>query len=139
MGLHPFAVFDAKSDLLTDARRDLWLWAEPIVADCATRCYERRLTNVFGVRALSRKHGRLWGAVIRDQASALPLLSDDLRAAAGLFGFAPDFLDATNEIVLEELMDIVLSRYRGSRSATKTYSLVLMSAASCLSTLRVAA
>ena len=52
---------------------------------------------------------------------------------------AHGLIDDVNDVILEELVDIVMSRYRASRNMIKTCSLVLMSATSCLGTVRAAA
>ncbi len=139
MGVHPFSAFDTRAIQLSGARSDLWVWAEPIVVDRASDWYGQWINEPAGIWALARKHCRLWRMVIQDEPERVPAVSDDLRRAVVGYGFDSGAVNEVNEIILEELFDIVLCRYRASRATTKTYSLVLMSATSCLSAMRAAA
>lgn len=136
MGIHPeFSSFDRRSANLDEARRTMWQWAEPIIIDRAVEVYARAIDEA-GTVAMARKHCRLWRAVLFDQPSAVPAILDEMRRAAFGLGLPESIADDTNDIVLEELVDIVMSRYRSSRNTMKTFSLVLMSATSCLGTAR---
>ena len=137
--MHPFPVYEAAVDALTEARRDMWLWAELVIADCANDHYDRALSDRLASGIMARKHSRLWQTVIHDQPDSVSLITEELYRAAVTFGLDRKFVDDTNGAILEELVDIVLCRFRASRTATKTFSLVLMSATSCLGTARVAA
>lgn len=117
----------------------MWLWAEPVIADCASEWYGRILPNRFALSIMARKQCSLWRAVIHDQAASVPLVSEELRRTAASFGLDQAALDDVNAVILEELVDIVLCRFRASKNATKTFSLVLMSATSCLGPMRAAA
>ena len=64
---------------------------------------------------------------------------DELRRSEVNLALADGLIDDVNDVILEELVDIVMSRYRASRTMIKTFSLVLMSATSCLGTVRAAA
>lgn len=139
MGLHAFSAFEAKPDSLADARRELWIWAEPVIADCASDWYGRVVADGFSASLLVRKHCRLWRSVILDQPAARLGANDDLRRCAGALGLDAGAVDGLNDAIVEELVDIVLCRFRASRSATKTFSMVLMSATSSLGAHRAAA
>lgn len=139
MGLHPFSMFEAQTDVLVEARRDMWLWAEPIIVDRAVEAYDVGLDNKVASNIMARKHCRLWRAVIQDQPGDLPSASSELRLAGEKFGIDPKVVDEINSAVLEELVDVVLCRYRSSRTAARTFSMVLMSATSSLGALRAAA
>ena len=140
MGIHPFPmVVETQPDALTEARRDMWLWAEPIIADCAAEWYARTSPDGLAASVMARKHCRLWRSVIHDQPASIPEISEDLRRAGQKFGLRPNFIEQVNAAVLEELVDVVLRRFRASRTATRTFSLVLMSATSCFGTARAAA
>jgi len=52
---------------------------------------------------------------------------------------AEDMVDEVDDVILEELVDIVMSRYRSSRNTIKACSLVLMAATSRLGTAKLAA
>ena len=139
MGIHPeFSPSDRQSGNLDDARRTMWLWAEPIIIDRAVEVYGRILDEA-GTVALARKHCRLWRNVLLDRAFAVAPIMDELRRTEADLGLREALVDDVNDVILEELVDIVMSRYRASRNMIKTFSLVLMSATSCLGTVRAAA
>jgi hypothetical protein len=136
MGFHPeFSSFERRSADLDEARRTMWLWAEPIIIDRAVEAYARILDEA-GTVAMARRHCRLWRIVLSDQVGAMASAMDDLRRAADSLGLPGPVLDDVNDLILEELVDIVMGRYRASRNSAKTYSLVLMSATSCLGSVR---
>ena len=132
MGIHPeFSSFDRRSANLDEARRTMWQWAEPIVIDRAVESYAR-VVDEAGTVAMARKHCRLWRVVLSNHPAAVSDALDELRHAADSLGLADALVDETNDLILEELVDIVTSRYRSSRNTIRTFSLVLMAATSCL-------
>lgn len=136
MGFHPeFASFDRRSADLDEARRTMSLWAEPIIIDRAVEVYAR-VVDEAGTVAMARKHCRLWRVVLSGQTAAVSPVLEEMRRASDSLGLADDLIDDVNDVILEELVDIVTSRYRASRNAMKTFSLVLMSATSSLGTAR---
>ncbi len=139
MGIHPdFSPSDRRAGNLDEARRTMWLWAEPIIIDRAVEVYGRALDEASTV-VMARKHCRLWRNVLLDQPSAVAFIMDELRRSEVNLALADGLIDDVNDVILEELVDIVMSRYRASRTMIKTFSLVLMSATSCLGTVRAAA
>lgn len=132
MGIHPeFSSFDRRSADLDGARRTMWQWAEPIVIDRAVESYARMIDEA-GTVAMARRHCRLWHAVLFTHPATVAGALDDLRRAADSLGISDVLMDETNDLILEELVDIVTSRYRSSRNTIRTFSLVLMAATSCL-------
>ena len=137
MGIHPeFSSFDRRSANLDEARRTMWQWAEPIVIDRAVESYAR-IVDEAGTVAMARKHCRLWKIVLFNQPATVAAALDELRRAADSLGLPDALVDDTNDLVLEEIVDIVTSRFRSSRNAIRTFSLVLMAATSCLGTARI--
>ena len=88
---------------------------------------------------MARKHCRLWRAVIQDQPGDVPSASSELHLAGDKFGVDAKVIDEIDAAVVEELIDVVLWRYRSSRAAARTFSMVLMSATSTLGALKAAA
>ena len=132
MGIHPeFSSFDRRSANLDEARRTMWQWAEPIVIDRAVESYAR-VVDEAGTVAMARKQCRLWRVVLSNHPATVSTALDDLRRAADSLGLADGLVDETNDLILEELVDIVTCRYRSSRNTIRTFSLVLMGATSCL-------
>ena len=137
MGHHPeFTSFDRRSADLDEARRTMWLWAEPIIIDRAVDVYAR-LVDEAGTVAMARKHCRLWRLVLSGPAAPVAPVVEDLRRAAQGLGLPDTLIDDVNDLILEELVDIVMSRYRTSRNSAKTFSMVLMTATSCLGGMRL--
>ncbi len=132
MGVHPSALFALKPEALSETRQEVWLWAEPIIADCAVDCYDRALPSRLSSNLLAKKHIRLWHAVMHDEAAALQSARLDLNRICDKFGLAPGLMHDVNEVILEELFDIMLFRSRGSIRATKASTMVLMAARSSL-------
>ncbi|RYB02790.1 hypothetical protein [Lichenibacterium ramalinae] len=136
MGIHPeFTSFERRSANLDEARRTMWLWAEPIVIDRAVDVYAR-LVDETGTVAMARKHCRLWRAVLLEPTATVSPVIDDLRRAAHGLGLPDTLVEDVNDLILEELVDIVMSRYRTSRNSAKAFSMVLMTATSCLGSVR---
>lgn len=132
MGIHPeFSSFDRRSANLDEARRTMWQWAEPIVIDRAVESYAR-VVDEAGTVAMARKHCRLWRVVLFNHPATVSTALGELRRAADSLGLPDALVDETNDLILEELVDIVTSRYRSSRNTIRTFSLVLMGATSCL-------
>lgn len=132
MGIHPeFSSFDRRSADLDGARRSMWQWAEPIVIDRAVESYARTVDEA-GTVAMARRHCRLWQVVLFNQPDAVGAALVDLRRAADSLGLDDALVEDTNDLILEEIVDIVTSRYRSSRNTIRTFSLVLMAATSCL-------
>ncbi|MGI3902912.1 MAG: hypothetical protein ACRYF1_20735 [Janthinobacterium lividum] len=139
MGFHSeFSSFDRRCADLGEARRTMWLWAEPIIIDRALEVYGRILDEP-GTVGMARRHCRLWRVVLGNQIGTTASAMDEVRRAAGSLDLPMDVVDEVNDVILEELVDIVMSRYRASRNSAKTFSMVLMSATSCLGRVRAAA
>ena len=136
MGFHPeFSSFDRRSADLDEARRTMALWAEPIIIDRAVEAYAR-VVDEAGTVAMARKHCRLWRVVLSGQTAAVSPVLEEMRRASDSLGLGAQLIDDVNDVILEELVDIVTSRYRASRNAMKAFSLVLMYATSSLGTAR---
>ena len=132
MGIHPeFSSFDRRSANLDEARRTMWQWAEPIVIDRAVESYARVIDET-GTVAMARKHCILWRVVLFNHPATVSAALEELRRSADSLGLPDALVDDTNDVIIEELVDIVTSRYRSSRNTIRTFSLVLMAATSCL-------
>lgn len=132
MGIHPeFSSFDRRSADFDGARRTMWVWAEPVIIDRAVEAYARVLDE-SGTVAMAGRHCRLWHRVLLDQTQRVEPYLDEMRRSAVSLGLGDGLVDRVNDLILEELVDIVTSRYRSSRNTMKTMSMVLMSATSCL-------
>ena len=139
MGIRPeFSAFDRHSAHLDTARRGLWVWAEPIIIDRTVEVYLRSVDEA-GTVAMARRHCRLWRDIVLNQTATVAPVMDEMRRAAESLGLPGSLIDDVNDVILEELLDIVTTRYRSSRNTIRTFSMVLMAATSCLGTVRAAA
>ena len=136
MGFHPDAAsFQARSLDLVDARRAMWLWAEPVIIDRGIDIYSRLVDNA-GTVALARRHCRLWRNILLDQPDAVaPSRAETVRTAEAL-GLGSSTADDADDVILEDLVDVVMGRYRSSRNDMKAFSRVLMAANSSLAAAR---
>jgi hypothetical protein len=122
--------YSVPSDPLLDLRRDMIVWAEPVIADRIWEAYRDRRVAAASRSIVAVHHRRLWRALILHKFGLAQQIRGDLvrdLAQAGLSGEAMAEID--ND-VMEELMDIVFRRFRSSREVAKGFSLVLLAAAS---------
>jgi hypothetical protein len=113
-------------------RKDLLVWAEPIIADYLGNAYVECGIGAAHRTVLTTHHRRLWRALILTQHQMFEAARSDLLRGAGRAGLDPETLDDIDHEILEELMDIVLKRFRTSRDAAKGFGLVLLAVASDL-------
>jgi hypothetical protein len=120
-------------DPLAELRRELMNWAEPIIADRILDGYRRVVASDTDARYLSGQHRRLWRAILLEKRSILALLRQELDEDLLKAGLDRDVADVIDQGVIEELIDIVLKRFRASSERVKGFSMVLLGAASHLS------
>ena len=120
-------------DPLADLRRELMNWAEPIIADRILDGYRRVVESDADARYLSGQHRRLWRAILLEKRSILEILRQELCDDLIKAGLDRDVGDVIDHGVIEELIDIVLKRFRSSNERIKGFSMVLLGAASHIS------
>lgn len=115
---------------LPDIRRELMNLAEPIIADRIIEAYGEYDLEYGRLRFLAAQHRRLWRAILLEHrgimTSLFAELSEDLVAA----GMRADVAGRIDQSVFEELVDIVLRRFRASNEKAKQCSMILLEAAS---------
>ncbi len=125
-------------DPLLGDRHEFIEWAEPIIADRVFDFYsvatEEREADAMAVR-----HCQLWRSVILAQSASVAVSRKDLRRLGTALGLPLAFMDAVDQEVMEELLDVVLTRYGASRSKSKRFSLILMAVANDLGAARATA
>lgn len=119
-------------------RHELLEWAEPIIADRVYDFYSVA-TEERDADAMAVKHCQLWRNVILAQSASVAVSRKDLRRLGTNLGLPLAFMDAVDQEVMEELLDIVLTRYQASRSQSKRFSLLLMAVANDLGAARATA
>ena len=110
-------------------RNELATWAEPVIADCIADAYGGYDLSASMASLLAIHHRRLWRALLLDQRTMAERIWVDLERDLTRAGLDRDITDEIDAIVLDELMDIVLTRYRSSRDKVKAFSRMLLAAA----------
>jgi hypothetical protein len=126
----------AALDPLADLRRDMIVWAEPVIADRISEGYEGRVTGQAFRSLLATNHRRLWRALILAKHDTAEQVRVDLLHDLGRAGISPDLAEEIDNDVMEELMDIVFQRFRSSREVARGFGRVLLSAASSIGATR---
>jgi hypothetical protein len=123
-----------------DIRREILDWSEPIVGDRITAAYDICFGgNTDFCKPMSRQHCRVWKMIMSgDKRRAADSRSDLLRLArASRLG--AEAIDAIDRLVLDELIDVISMRFRGSPADTRRYGRLLIEAASTLTETRLTA
>ena len=132
----PFTPPPVLLDPLAELRRELVNWAEPVIADRIFDSYGEHDTGAETARYLAGQHRRLWRAILLQKQSIVTVLQRELQCELARAGLDPDVRYAIDQSVIEELIDIVLKRFRSSSGRVKGFSMILLGAASELSASR---
>lgn len=124
------AVVPPPNTALLDLRRELMNLAEPIIADRIIDGYRELQVDFGRLRLLSAQHRRLWRAILLEHRGIMNTLWSELRTDLATAGMHPDVAEAIDQSVFEELVDIVLKRFRSSTEKAKQCSMILLGAAS---------
>lgn len=115
------------------ARADLASWCRPIIGDFIAELYGRaRQVENSELRMLSSAHERLWHALLLGDAAAVThrsFLESRERENA-------KFLDAVDNAVINELLEVIMGRFARSPSIARAYCHVVVVAAIELGALR---
>ena len=133
MQVHVQASSDASrsrpADPWIDLRRELMDWAEPVIADCIYEGYRGQAMEAGRARLLSSQHRRLWRAMLLEHRSTMNSVWTDLNSDLDAAGMEPTVARAIDQSVFEELLDIVMRRFRASSDKAKGCSMILLGAA----------
>jgi hypothetical protein len=114
-------------------------WSEPVIFDRLFAAYRTMLSDDAVAHALTRLHARVWRALIGGDMTGFAALRDNLIGALGHCSLTLDHLGEVDNEIMIELLEVVLSRYRGSQRTAKAYHLALMELAGRLGPARAAA
>lgn len=129
-----------RSDDITSERADIVDWSTPLIADCLGLAYRACLGgDSVLVEQFTRQHRRLWTSLVADHPARAIEARKTLSTLAKLCQLNDEALHAIDELVLDELTDVVSHRFQGSPAKTRTYSKILINAASVLTRSRLAA
>ncbi len=125
---------------LQAVRDELIEWSQPLIIDQINRFYFRRLFhNAPEARELAIHHYRVWRHILREEMDEATRLRTKLNARAAEVGLAPGALDDVDRAVLDELMDVVVSRFRRTPQVARSYGVTLLDTATSLARARLAA
>lgn len=121
-------------------RADIAVWSVPLIADCLGSAYRTCLRgNEQLARHFTDQHGRFWHSVVSDDKGKATEARAMLTTLAKMCRLAEDAIGAIDELVMDELIDVVAQRYRGSPAKTRSYNRILVDAASVLARTKLAA
>ncbi len=125
---------------IESARKDLLLWSPPIIADLMAGSYAASLgVRHPSARLFASMHTRMWRFVLQDNRSKLAEARKELTDMALLAGLDRPRLEAIDQAVLEELLDVIAARFTRSPEHVRTYSRVLLKTAADLTEMRLLA
>ena len=90
------------------------------------------------LRVLALSHGRLWRFLILQDAERLPLSRKEIIGIARLAGLKASTVDAIDQAMLSELMDVVVARFMRTPALARNYSQILLGASARLATFGMA-
>jgi hypothetical protein len=114
-------------------------WSEPLIFDRLFDGYRAIVGDFVLARALARRHGRVWRALIRGDLSEFELQRGALVASLDDCGVHLDCLADVDADIMSELLEVVMARYRHSRRTAKIYHLALIELAGRLAPTHAAA
>ena len=123
--------------LFQSIRDELTEWSQPLIVDQINHFYFTRLSRQPALaRELAIEHYRVWRLVLRDQPDAAREMRAHLADTAASAGIEPGVLDDVDRAVLDELMDVVVSRFRRTPYIARSYGITLLDTATSLAQAR---
>jgi len=127
-------------DDTNDIRRDILDWSDPVVGDCLFEAYDACFGgNAQLSRPMSRQHARVWRLIIGGEKRRAAEARRDLLKLARTCRMGAEALDAIDRLVMDELVDVMAVRFRGSCSQTRLCGRLLIEASATLVEARLAA
>jgi hypothetical protein len=127
-------------DDAADIKKDILAWSEPIAGDRILEAYHACFgLNEEQVRPMVRQHIRLWRLIISGEKRRAFDARRDLLRIAALSRVTAEAIDAIDSLVLDELVDVMASRFQGSPLTARNYSRLMVQAATTLTETRLAA
>lgn len=117
--------------------REMMIWAEPIIADRIWESYREHQVGAAARSLLAVHHRRFWRALILGKMETAEELRGELLLGLAQAGIPGVIAAEIDNDVMEELMDIVFTRFRASRDTMRDLSRVLLAAASNIGAARL--
>lgn len=134
------AALRPQADGTPDLRRELLNFAEPVIADRIIdgyRTFDASL-DPGQRRFLAAQHRRLWRAILLDHQGLMGSLYIELHGELVAAGLGIEAMEAVDQSVFEELVEIVLRCFRFSHAKVKQCMMILLDAASFVGAARAA-
>ena len=120
-------------DDTNDMRLDILDWSGPVVGDCLIEAYETCLgENHHWSRPLCRQHARVWRHIIGGDKRQAAEARRELLQLARTCRLSAEALDAIDRLVLDELVDVMATRFRSSSNDTRRYGRLLIETSATL-------
>jgi len=113
-------------------------WSEPLIFDRLFFAYNEFVSEALA-RSLTRLHARVWRALIAGDMPSFESLRETLVATLKLCNLTLDHLAEVDGEIMDELLDVVISRYNRSHRTARAYHLALIELAGRLGPARLAA
>lgn len=122
------------------ARRELAEWSQPVVVDFLRDLYGRRVGHDHpNLRALCVSHGRAWRYMLQGDVERLAAARRDTTGVARLAGLKTADIVEIDAAMLDELMDVIVSRFQRAPAQAAVYGRILLGIAGRLSALAATA
>lgn len=110
----------------TEGLRGLLQWSDPVIFDRLRDAYRERVSDFGTVLKLARLHARVWRALIEGDMERFEEQRAALVEALDEQGLTLDCLAEADARTMEELVEIVVSRFQRSQRLATGYHLALI-------------
>ena len=119
-------------------RADIIGWSTPLIADCLDLAYRACFgQNQQLIDHFTQQHRRLWFSLVSNNPKKAAEARQMLATLAKMCRLTDEAIEAIDDIVMDELTDVVARRFQGSPAKTRSYSRILIDAASVLTQSRI--
>ena len=127
-------------DDTNEIRSDMLAWSEPIAGDRIMEAY----STCFGedseiFKSMARQHIRLWRTIIACDKPRAAAARRELLRLARLSRMGAEAIDAIDRLVLDELVEVMATRFNGSPASARSYGRLMIETATTLTETRLAA
>ena len=129
-----------RSEQAAGTREDLADWCQPVIIDYLHELYVTRIgAGHTSLRVLTLSHGRLWRFLILGDETRLLAARREIIGIARLAGLKTPAIDEIDQMMLAELMDVIVTRFLRTPAMARSYTHIVLGAASRLALIGVAA
>jgi hypothetical protein len=111
---------------------DLTFWSEAAVCDRLAAFYLSRIADASLGRQVARMHWSIWRSYLNDLTVPALASRQALAKWLGDAGLPSDLIEAGDNIVIDEIAELILQRFRRAPLQAKVYTKCLIAAATRL-------